>query len=243
MMYLILVILSITSVSGYYRKAQWIQVGGKNYDFNPAPLSQPDAKKRCIANGGRLFEPRDEKTNRDVFIRAGAELGGATNLWIGISDVGTENVFRYISDEQSVNWKCDGSATTVNTIGCWRVAQPITENTGAAVDGEIPTATVNLDCVFGSPSQDGKWQTSNCNTNVPGEPLGATALAAIAPVTYTFGTPAAIPARFGSICEQAVAPITTTQPPESTTTTKTSDSTCLKTEITLMIGMLFFCYQ
>ena len=108
--------------------------------------------------------------------------------------------------------------------------------------GIIPVASQNLDCVYGRADRDGKWATSNCNANVEGLPITTAADTALAsPETsgaYTFAA-TSLAARFGSICEQAQAPITTTQPP----TTTTSDSTCLKSGISVMIGMLFFCYQ
>ena len=137
-----------------------------------------------------------------------------------------------------------------NILGCWRQLQPIAEKGTAgsttALTGDdagiIPVASQNLDCVYGRADRDGKWATSNCNTNVVDQSLTDTDNNALVspetPGEYTFAAPS-LAARFGSICEQAQAPITTTQPP----TTTTSDSTCLKSGITVMIGMLFFCYQ
>ena len=51
--------------------AEWIEIGGKSYDFNPAGLTQSEARARCIRFGGKLFEPKDAKTNKDVFLKAG----------------------------------------------------------------------------------------------------------------------------------------------------------------------------
>ena len=51
--------------------AEWTMIGGKNYDFNPAPLTQSEASARCIRLGGKLFEPKDAKTNKDVILQAG----------------------------------------------------------------------------------------------------------------------------------------------------------------------------
>ena len=51
--------------------AGWIEIGGKNYDFNAVALTQSEASARCIRFGGKLFEPRDSKTNKDVFVQAG----------------------------------------------------------------------------------------------------------------------------------------------------------------------------
>ena len=51
--------------------AEWIEIGGKNYDINIAPLTQSEARARCIRFGGKLFEPKDAKTNKDVFLQAG----------------------------------------------------------------------------------------------------------------------------------------------------------------------------
>ena len=51
--------------------AEWVEIGGKNYDFNAVGLTQSEASARCIRFGGKLFEPRDAKTNKDVFVQAG----------------------------------------------------------------------------------------------------------------------------------------------------------------------------
>ena len=40
----------------------------------------------------------------------GAKFNGNTRLWIGISDVGTENEFTYLSDGTLVNFVCESSA-------------------------------------------------------------------------------------------------------------------------------------
>ena len=54
-----------------YILAEWIQIGGKNYDINVVKLTLHEAKARCIRFGGKLFEPKDAKTNKDVFLQAG----------------------------------------------------------------------------------------------------------------------------------------------------------------------------
>lgn len=107
-----------------------------------------------------------------------------------------------------------------NIIGCWEPSFPVTEVAGTP-------DTENLDCVFGASSMDGKWATSNCVENVAGT-FGA--------ITFTDTA-----AKFGSICESDIA----TPAPEPTTpaTAGTSDSTCPKSGITVMIVTLFFCYQ
>ena len=71
-------------------------------------------------------------------------------------------------------------------------------------------ATFNLDCVFGTANQEGKWTTSNCVSNVAGTTIDTAPLIA-----------AATPAKFGSICESDVK----TPAPEPTTTAppKTGD--------------------
>ena len=51
--------------------AEWVLIGGKCYEFNAIGLTQSEASARCIGSGGKLFEPRDAKTNRDVFVQAG----------------------------------------------------------------------------------------------------------------------------------------------------------------------------
>ena len=46
--------------------AEWVEIGGKNYDFNPAGMSHSEASAMCKSMGGKLFEPKDEKTNREA---------------------------------------------------------------------------------------------------------------------------------------------------------------------------------
>jgi hypothetical protein len=142
----------MTSVSG---QAQWVLIGGKNYDFNPVPLSQGDAKVRCIREGGKLFEPKDAKTNQDVFDQAGTILGqqgGANrNLWIGVSDTVTDLEFTYLSDESLVNFICQGSDK--GTTGCW-LAEP---------ESDAASGT-DTDCVTGSSGSNGKWTNQVCTS-------------------------------------------------------------------------------
>ena len=137
-----------------------------------------------------------------------------------------------------------------NILGCWRPLQPIAQTTSMSataiitteegdLTGQVPAATQNLDCVYGSSDQDGKWAVSNCNTNVAGRPISTAQDTELGAGVYTFTT---APAKFGSICESDV-PSTTVAPPTTPATPETSDSTCLKSGITIMIGMLFFCYQ
>jgi len=267
--FVLLYSLSMISAGAYDRQAEWVRIGEKQYEFHTVGLNQGEASARCIGMGGKLFEPKDSTTNRDVFLQAGAKFPGATRMWIGVSDANAENAFTYLSDSSTVEFSCaePGAASTV--AGCWRALQPIIELTiGVAIPGAgvganantgiTPTpvansglhSTRNLDCVFGTAAQNGKWETSNCVTNFGGIPVSTQALgtapalaAGIVAATYTFAAVAATaPAKFGSICEKDVAP-TTPAPPTTTAPTGTSDSTCLKSGITVMIGMLFFCYQ
>ena len=53
-----------------------------------------DAKKRCESNGGRLYEPQDERVQRVVIRglhRNLAKFGGKINFWIGVDDIKREN--------------------------------------------------------------------------------------------------------------------------------------------------------
>lgn len=191
------------------------------------------ARGRCLGMGGKLFEPKDAATNRDVFRQAAIELStAAARLWIGVDDIVTENSFTYSSDAKPVTFSCDETGSTPAVAGCWRgvdatttVAQPIPE-----VAADAPS--VGLDCVFGRADRGGKWATSNCVLNNVAAPAAG---------GITFAAPLA--AKFGSICEKDVTPATTAAPPATTAPPGTSDSTCLKSGITVMIGMLFFCYQ
>ena len=54
--------------------AEWVTIGGNNYDFNPATQTQSEARARCIRLGGKLFEPQNPETNRDVFVQAGIHM-------------------------------------------------------------------------------------------------------------------------------------------------------------------------
>merc|ERR1711935_5972 len=72
--------LSMTSVSGNL-EAEWVTIGGNNYDFNPAEQTQMKARARCIRLGGKLFEPKNSAINKDVFVQAGAKLQKGTLLY------------------------------------------------------------------------------------------------------------------------------------------------------------------
>merc|ERR1739848_636025 len=83
---------SISMISAI--EAEWIEIGGKNYDINIVPLTQGEATARCIRFGGKLFEPKDAKTNKDVFLQAGGiAVLPSTAFWIGVSDIGEEDSF------------------------------------------------------------------------------------------------------------------------------------------------------
>merc|ERR1712238_25099 len=153
--------LSMTSASGYNRQAEWVSIGGKNYDFNPAAQTQSEARARCIRLGGKLFEPKDATTNRDVFVQAGAKLIGGNNLWIGVSDVGTEDSFTYLSDGTLVNFVCESSAG--GKAGCWLTNADMTNQ-------PTPEATTaDLDCVVGNSAQDGQWSVIACTATGAGK--------------------------------------------------------------------------
>ena len=97
----------------------------------------------------------------------------------------------------------------------WAATQPITEIPLTGLEGEAPAAAIAT-------------QNLDCV-------FGTAAGDGKWTVSGCTTQPAGRTAKFGSICEQAQAP--TTAPPG------TSDSTCLKSGITVMIGMLFFYYQ
>jgi hypothetical protein len=219
-----------------------IKIGEKEYEFNALGMIQAVARIRCIDMGGKLFEPKDAATNRAVFTQAGIELPNFPKLWIGVEDIHTEGSFYYPSDATSVTFPCEEPGSTPEPArgGCWRTLQPI-EQLPNPIDGQDTNAIQDLNCVFGTAAVGGKWQTSNCVANREGQALqnGAAAAAGIEVDTYNFDAGSA---KFGSICERDV-PTTTAAPPTTAPPTGTSDSTCLKSGITLMIGMLFFCYQ
>merc|ERR1712238_101640 len=231
--------LSMTSASGYNREAEWVSIGGKKYDFNPAPLTQSEARSRCIRFGGKLFEPKDATTNKDVFVQAGAKLNGASSLWIGVSDVGDEGSFTYLSDGTLVNFVCESS--NGGKAGCWGTAEP--------AQFVIPSTqeTVNvadqLNCVVGNPRNNGKWATIGCSVSpsIPAivEIVGVGAegdedfVAAAAGVDGVVSTPS----KMGSICERDDEPASTT--PSAPAPAPASGSTCLKSGIAVVIGTLF----
>jgi hypothetical protein len=131
------------------RQAEWVTIGGNNYDFNPATQTQSEARARCIRLGGKLFEPQNPETNRDVFVQAGAKLPGNTNLWIGVSDIGDEDNFSYLSSGIRVNFVCESS--NLGAVGCWETAPAA---------GGAPT----VNCVTGKAADDGKWTNQVCTT-------------------------------------------------------------------------------
>jgi len=219
--------LSMTSASGYNREAEWVSIGGKKYDFNPAPLTQSEARSRCIRFGGKLFEPKDATTNKDVFVQAGAKLNGASSLWIGVSDVGDEGSFTYLSDGTLVNFVCESS--NGGKAGCWGTAEP--------AQFVIPSTqeTVNvadqLNCVVGNPGNVGKWATVGCSMS-PSIP------AQMGPTGPVFGSGVdGTPSKMGSICERDDEPASTT--PSAPAPPNTSGSTSLTSGTAVVIGTLF----
>lgn len=134
-------------------QVQWQKIGEKEYFFNAAPLTQADANAKCRGLKAKLFEPKTEETNREVFVQAGVKLGQlpagvARTLWIGVSDRITEAVFTYVSDEKPVAFTCKGnSAAPAPSTGCWATAT-------------APVAPT--DCVSSSSNADGKWTEVAC---------------------------------------------------------------------------------
>jgi len=229
--------LSMTSASGYNREAEWVSIGGKKYDFNPAPLTQSEARSRCIRFGGKLFEPKDATTNKDVFVQAGAKLNGASSLWIGVSDVGDEGSFTYLSDGTLVNFVCESS--NGGKAGCWGTAEP--------AQFVIPSTqeTVNvadqLNCVVGNPGNSGKWATIGCSVSpAVDEVAEVTEDDTADPVIEAVVFAAAItsgPSKMGSICERDDEPASTT--PSAPAPPNTSGSTSLTSGTAVVIGTLF----
>ena len=53
-----------------------------------------DAKKRCETDGGRLYEPQNERVQRIVIRglqRQLAKFSGKISFWIGVDDIKKEN--------------------------------------------------------------------------------------------------------------------------------------------------------
>ena len=59
----------------------------------------------CVMN--KQSAKPDPLTFTNVFIAA--TFNAETRLWIGVSDVGEENYFTYLSDGTLVNWVCETS--------------------------------------------------------------------------------------------------------------------------------------
>merc|ERR1712166_515112 len=130
---------------------KWVSIGEKDYNFYPVPLSQGNAISRCFREGGQLFEPKDEKTNTNVFIQAGSILGNSggqvRRLWIGVSDVVREDEYTYLSDNSLVTFTCQGTLGLTNG-GCW--------------NGNPTAGGTASNCVSGSSFNDGRWSIQPC---------------------------------------------------------------------------------
>ena len=61
-----------------------------------------DANNFCISEGGKLFEPRDAKTNK--IVTNYAKLAGVIYFWIGIQYKPDDKNYVYVSDNIPVTW-------------------------------------------------------------------------------------------------------------------------------------------
>ena len=65
--------------------------------------SHEEAQRICTSNGGRLFEPKNKKENKEVAAAAaGAEIG--SEWWIGVDDKDTEGRFQWSSNKENINF-------------------------------------------------------------------------------------------------------------------------------------------
>ena len=62
--------------------AEWVSIGEIDYNFYALVLSHVAAKTRCLQESGKLFEPKDEQTNNDVFMQAGKQSSLSQNQYL-----------------------------------------------------------------------------------------------------------------------------------------------------------------
>ena len=77
------------------------------------------ANQYCINQGGRLFEPRSELTNKAVYDKSVEVFGSTRKTWIGINDIDTEGEFVFQSSGEQIifTFFSTGNANT-NSENC-----------------------------------------------------------------------------------------------------------------------------
>ena len=95
-------------------------VQGKCYFFETTKLDHQSARANCNAkfrSEGKLFEPRSLEINSEVFFKAESEFGSlliksptgtgwllnSARIWIGVSDIDDDNIFKYTESKQVLN--------------------------------------------------------------------------------------------------------------------------------------------
>lgn len=124
------------------------QVRENRYCFCPAIATWGDARLACESAGARMVRIDDADENAWVSMAA-TQVLGASERWIGGSDIEEEGVWRWTDGEQF--WNGDASGSAVN--GMYTNWYPLTPDGG--------------NCLRINP--DGLWRDNDCST--PRAPL------------------------------------------------------------------------
>ena len=105
---------------------------GKCYFTDKIKRNFDDSQAHCkevFPLGGKLFEPRDETTNKEVLKAYKRYHGEFSNTWLGITDRISQGSYKYESDngqltiskwsEGQPNYDSERCVISLNSSGAW----------------------------------------------------------------------------------------------------------------------------
>ena len=133
----------------------WEDIDGKSYAFMNDPSSWADATTKCQTLKGRLFEPKDEATNKKVFqFFFNKSITMVPGAWIGVTVTnGEKDSAVYNSDLSPVHSDVGFDPDTIIPEGIWGPGQP--DNGGS-----------NEYCVSWNTNVK-DWNDVNCSRKMP----------------------------------------------------------------------------
>ena len=102
-------------------KPEYFEVRGKCFYTDNTTRNFDDSQAHCkeiFPHGGRLYEPRDKSTNKEV---AQASHRASNWVWIGITDRSSQGSYQYSSDDGTL------------TISQWAADRPSNDNEDCGV--------------------------------------------------------------------------------------------------------------
>lgn len=87
-----LLVLLKCQVNSQSCQAGWLKLDSKCFLFVSQTFDYDGAVNNCIAEGGRLFEPKNEHANDRIARVALSRLASPLDYWIGIDDLDDNGV-------------------------------------------------------------------------------------------------------------------------------------------------------